>query len=101
MLSPCEVAEVRQMLSAGKWSQRQIARQLGISRATISAIANGKRRQKLPALPVAPLLPFSTDPPVRCPLCGGRVYLPCRLCYIRSLASPTSSPGAAKLARAG
>jgi hypothetical protein len=84
MIVPEMVVEVRRLLAMGRMSQRQIARSTGISRATISAIASGKRpdyqtrvRDDEPERPIGP--------PVRCPGCGGRVYIPCRLCRIRAV----------------
>jgi len=77
------VLDIKRQLADGKLSQRQIARQTGISRATISAIASGRRPEYEPRVrddePERP-----TGPPVRCTGCGGRVYLPCRLCRIRA-----------------
>ena len=77
------VLDIKQKLATGKLSQRQIAKLTGISRATISAIARGRRPDYEPRVrddePERP-----TGPPVRCPGCGGRVYLPCRLCRIRA-----------------
>ena len=43
MLSPAQVEEVRRRLARGNISQRQISRELRISRGTIGAIASGKR----------------------------------------------------------
>ena len=55
----------------------------GVSRGTVSAIAQGKR-DDLRRRPIddwdEPLGPL-----VRCSECGGRVYAPCRLCRIRRL----------------
>jgi hypothetical protein len=82
MVTPAKVAEVRQLLAQGNISQRQIARQLRISRGTVGAIASGKRPDysvKLPELPQCLL------PPVRCPGCGGYVHPPCRACRIRNI----------------
>jgi hypothetical protein len=84
MIAPEMVLEVRRLLATGTLSQRKIARLTNISRATISAIASGKRpdyeprpRDDEPDRPIGP--------PIRCPSCGGRVYLPCRLCRIRAI----------------
>lgn len=85
MLSPELVAEIRRLLAARQLSQRKIARQLGVSRATIGAIANGRRPDYEPRQPrdEEPLRP--EGPPRRCRGCGGLVYLPCRLCRVRSI----------------
>ncbi|MBX7168449.1 MAG: helix-turn-helix domain-containing protein [Pirellulales bacterium] len=85
MLSPELVLEIRRLLAEGRLSQRKIAKQLGVSRATVGAIASGKRPDYAPRLPREdePLRP--TGPPRRCPRCGGMVYLPCRLCQVRDI----------------
>jgi transcriptional regulator with XRE-family HTH domain len=78
------VAEAQRLLLEGRHSQRAVARLLGISRGTVRAIANGRR----------PVYPDSDDeaeqsagPPVRCPSCGGTVFMPCRLCRTRETIS--------------
>jgi transcriptional regulator with XRE-family HTH domain len=84
MLAPHLVEEIRRLLAGGKLSQRKIARLKGVSRGTVGLIAAGKRRDPVRAAP-----PWDADldrplePPARCPSCGGRVYLPCRLCRTR------------------
>lgn len=40
---------------------------------------NRKEREKIKSL-VSPRVPF-----VKCPTCGGRVKLPCRLCELRGV----------------
>lgn len=80
MLTPGKVEEVRRLLALGNVSQRQIARQLRVSRGTVSAIASGKR----PDYPIrTPEEPELLLPPVRCPGCGGMVHPPCRACRVR------------------
>lgn len=83
MLAPGKVLEVQKLLAAGLLSQRKIARTLGVSRATVSAIASGKRpdyeaRMRARAAEFEPLGPIE-----RCVTCGGRVYMPCHLCRVR------------------
>lgn len=88
MLAPEKVQQIRQMLAEGKYSQRRIARMLGVSRGTVLAIANNRRpdyealrraRQEQQELA---LVQFS-GPPRRCPDCGGKVYMPCLACQAR------------------
>lgn len=85
MLAPERVAEVKRLLAEGSLSQRRIAKQTGVSRATVGAIASGKRPDYSIRRPeeTDPLTP--TGPPSRCKGCGGMVYLPCRVCYVRRL----------------
>jgi hypothetical protein len=83
MLSPAKVSEIRRLLARGNISQRQVARELGISRGTVDAVASGKR-------PDYPVRIVEEDyecllPPVRCRGCGGMVHGPCRLCRMRAL----------------
>lgn len=83
MLEMCKVKEAERLLAEGRLSQRKIARAVGISRATVSAIASGRRpdyqaRRLARASELEPLGPLA-----RCPGCGGMVYSPCRLCRVR------------------
>lgn len=79
------IAEIRRLLAEGKASQRGIARQLGVSRGTVNAVALGRRQDRPPAQ-VAEILPvFAEGPPERCPGCGGMVRMPCLACRIESM----------------
>ncbi len=81
MVSQTMVDHVRRLLAERKISQRQIARQLEISRGTVGAIASGKR---LDYVRKPPEESFCLLPAVRCPGCGGHVHPPCRLCRARA-----------------
>ena len=84
MIAQNLVDEVRRLLTTGKYSQRQIARQTGVGRGTVNAIACGKRKDKTPEKETEAWGPF--DGPIqRCPTCGGLVHMPCRLCETRQL----------------
>jgi hypothetical protein len=83
MLSPAQVEEIRRLLARGNISQRQIARELRISRGTIGAIASGKRPNYPITIPEEDVA--CTLPPVRCRGCGGLVHAPCRLCRMRAI----------------
>ena len=83
MLAMAKVKEAERLLLEGRLSQRKIAAFVGISRATVSAIARGRRadyeaRLAARASELEPLGPI-----VRCGGCGGRVYSPCRACRVR------------------
>ncbi len=83
MLAMGIVQEVKRLLAEGMLSQRKIAKAVGVSRGTISAIAAGRRpdyaaRRRERANAMELLGPID-----RCPTCGGRVYMPCRLCRVR------------------
>jgi hypothetical protein len=78
MLSPTRVAQIEELLAAGKLSQRQIARKERVSRNTVASIAAELRRRQRKALEE------ELPPPARCPGCGGMVYMPCRLCRLRA-----------------
>jgi hypothetical protein len=85
MLPQAKVEEVHRLLALGNISQRQIARELGISRGTVGAIASGKRLDFPANIPEADFQCLL--PPMRCRGCGGLVHHPCRLCRIRALIS--------------
>lgn len=76
------VAEIRRLLAEGQLSQRKIAKLTGISRATIGAIASGRRPDYEPRQ-ADDLFDRPQGPPRRCRNCGGLVYLPCKLCRVR------------------
>lgn len=86
MLSPALVAEVRRLLAEGRLSQRRIAAVTGVSRTTVSNIARGRRPDYAPR-PQGDELDLACGPLGRCPGCGGRVFLPCRLCHVRAVAA--------------
>jgi hypothetical protein len=79
------VQEIRRCLDEGALSQRKIARQVGVSRGTVGAIASGRRgthgREPRPDRPEQCCY---ERPPQRCHGCGARVYLPCILCRTRA-----------------
>ncbi len=84
MISTAVIDEIQRLLGEGRLSQRKIARQIGVSRGTVNAIAMGKR------IDSARREGVSGDgfvPPrgraKRCPGCGGMVKMPCLLCFIR------------------
>jgi transcriptional regulator with XRE-family HTH domain len=85
MLAVTKVQEAQRLLAEGRLSQRRIAALIGISRSTLSGIAAGTRPD-YDALRRArgddeePLGPVE-----RCPGCGGRVHMPCRLCRVRKI----------------
>jgi hypothetical protein len=84
MIASDLVREIREMLAAGGLSQRAIAERTGVSRGTVSAIAQGKRPDYQPRNHSTE---FGFIPPVgrpaRCPGCGGLVLMPCLACYLR------------------
>jgi len=87
MIAPAVVDEIRRLLGEGRLSQRKIAREVGVSRGTVHAIARGKR----PDRPARPLRRVGeviepTGPVRRCPECGAKVFTPCLACQVRALA---------------
>lgn len=79
-LDPMKVLHVERLLAQGDLSQRQIAQRAGVGRWSVAAIAEMQlcRAGEENALE-------SASHPTRCPGCGGLVFLPCRLCHVRSL----------------
>jgi transcriptional regulator with XRE-family HTH domain len=86
MIATSVVEQIRRLLASGDLSQRAIARQLGVSRGTVNAIALGKRPE---ARRQAERGADGFDPPVgplrRCPDCGGLVLMPCLACRVRQI----------------
>jgi hypothetical protein len=89
MISPAHVDEIRRLLNGGKLSQRTIARQTGVSRGTVQAIADGRhpsgsaRRAGRRRDGFSPPIGL----PARCPGCGAKVRMPCLACYIKKTKS--------------
>jgi IS30 family transposase len=83
MLSLSIVEEIDRLLKEGKMSQRKIAQRLGISRGTVSAIANGQRALFGRVEDDAAEEPGPKLPAQRCPKCGFTVHLPCLVCRTR------------------
>jgi hypothetical protein len=84
MLPISLVQEIDRLVREGKLSRRQISLRVGASRAIISAIASGSRglhgRESFHIRSKS----IRTSAPRRCPECGYHVYMPCRICAMRS-----------------
>jgi hypothetical protein len=94
MITATVVDEIRRMLQEGRLSQRKIASQIGVSRGTVNAIALGRRLcHRVERLGAHRGFIPPTGPAVRCPGCGGRVQMPCLLCYIRKVAGTGGREG--------
>jgi len=87
MIAPRVIEQIQALLRQGELSQRRIARQLGVSRGTVQAVATGRREPRRVAGTnhTAESLPFRAGPLERCPGCGGMVYMPCLACHVRSI----------------
>jgi DNA-binding XRE family transcriptional regulator len=103
MLPVAKVQEVQRLLAETELSYRKIARTAGVSRATVAAIASGKRPDYEARRRERELACQPPGPVVRCPGCGYRVYSPCIACRVRAMceqeremaraAPPASVPG--------
>ena len=85
MLAETKIDEARRLLAEGKLSQRRIAQAIGISRATLSGIASGKRPDYEALRRARGQEEEPLGPVERCPSCGGKVHMPCRLCRVRAI----------------
>jgi transcriptional regulator with XRE-family HTH domain len=85
MIALAKVKETERLLATTELSQRKIAARVGISRATVAAIASGKHRDYEARLIARMEESQPLGPLARCAGCGGMVYMPCRLCTIRAL----------------
>ena len=83
MLALSVVEEIDRLLKEGRLSQRKIARQLGVSRGTVSAIARGDRALFGKTAQADEREGEPLGPPARCPQCGFLVYIPCLVCRTR------------------
>jgi Helix-turn-helix len=83
MLPAALVNEIDRLVHEGNLSQRKIAAHVGVSRGTVSAIANGRRGLYGKEPPDVHAPRTASLSPMRCPDCGYRVYLPCLICSAR------------------
>jgi len=84
MLKHQIVLKILFLLKEKKYSQRKIAKMLGVSRGTVSAIALGKRKfiRSLLAREDATFIP-PQGPYCRCSTCGAKTKMPCLACQLR------------------
>ncbi len=88
MIAPTVIDDIRQLLAEGKLSQRKIAEQVGVSRGSVASVARGPRPdyesiRRERAVRAAEQEPLKLGPLARCSTCGGKVYMPCRLCALQ------------------
>ena len=83
MIALGKVKEIERLLAQGGLSQRKIALQVGVSRATVSAIVTGSRPDYQARARAIADVALPNGPLGHCPTCGATVYLPCRLCHVR------------------
>ena len=87
MIAHAKLDEIRELLGDKSLSQRDIAKMTGVSRGTVRAIANNPELADRRRDVAADRVPAKRKVPRRCPTCGGKVYLPCRLCRVRAYAA--------------
>jgi hypothetical protein len=86
MLPQAKIEEIEKLLAEGKLSQRRISALTGVSRAVVSQIALGARPDYVNRREQTDDSLQPTGEIERCPSCGAKVYMPCRLCYVRDRA---------------
>ena len=92
MIDPAVVREIKRLRQRPP-TVSQNRHITGVSRGTVGAIANGKRRDRNtsardPEMEVGK----PSGPPRRCSGCGGLVYMPCRMCHVRTAIAESSIP---------
>jgi hypothetical protein len=79
------VRMIERLLGVGLLSYPEIAREVGVSKNTICAIATGRRAAIALARPRLNVGETFMPQPIRCSACGGRLtVVPCRACQARS-----------------
>ncbi len=94
MLSTETFRRIGELLARGELSQRAIARQVGVHRNTVGAIARGARPDydAMRRVRQRREIPPPDGPQRRCPTCGALVYPPCVACRVREELSRTAQP---------
>ena len=80
-----KIQRVHRLLATSEHSQRAIALLAGVSRATVRQVARGLFDERIASITDEDLEPELDEPQrpyVRCPTCGGRVWMPCVLCQM-------------------
>ena len=85
MLSNEQIKEVMRLLETGQHSRRQIAKIIGTSRIMVYRIERGKKRLQPTIKKEREDEDRHKRPFERCPVCGGRVQLPCIACVVSKL----------------
>lgn len=83
MIENSVILKIQELLSTGKYSQREIGRRLGVSNTTVSHVFQAKRKTYTDASEYRVEEP--EGPVVRCPVCGGKTRLPCVYCRVTEL----------------
>lgn len=74
------------MLNTAGFPRNEIAEKLHLSRETIRRVLRGEWRPEFTvekAPKVFAVRKTQSSTPARCPTCGGKVHLPCRVCKMR------------------
>lgn len=83
------IKRINQLVKRGKLSQRQIAKNVGVSRGTVHAVAKGRRLEHDPnAMKKTSIWVIPSGRPKRCPHCGSCVRMPCLACQIIAMHQP-------------
>ena len=80
------IKKISHLIKQGGLSQRQIAKKLGVSRGTVQAVVNGKRKEHVPnAMKKTGIWVIPSGQPKRCPHCGSWVRMPCLACQLYAI----------------
>lgn len=86
MIDPRKIQRIRSLLAENKYSQRAIAKMLGVSRGTVNIVASGKKRVRKPRLlRSGENFDYPDGEPERCSECGAMTQMPCLACRIREM----------------
>lgn len=75
---------IERLLSVGVFSYTEIAREVGVSKNSVAAMATGQRTAIMLVSPMLSTGERFLPRPQRCGICGGRLIVtPCRACHTR------------------
>lgn len=84
-----KIQEVLQLAEQGRYTRREIASLVGVSRVSVDRIVLGdtevRRRGRKPVPKAPEPIAYPEGPVVKCPTCGGKVKSPCLKCQLAAM----------------
>lgn len=94
MIKKHQFIEIKRMLAEGKYSQRTIAKKIGVSRTAVKSVLlkilvetghERRKERKTTSQGQGREIVFPVGKPKRCPRCGRLVQMPCLACQLHEI----------------